>query len=182
VTLPIYLALHVAYGALMSIASSRRMMHEQTVLGLPFVFTLAPVALVSVPVAAVLMRFTGEWFLHGALYASFPIETERFHLGLTLVVGAMVVLATVVGHFAAIMAVSREMTRLGFLPVVVAGAIVALTLWIAPRSFVELAPGQALYAHPAALVSVSVPCCLIAAFLFLRARLATPVMQAGAPA
>ncbi|MFZ9889778.1 MAG: hypothetical protein ACO3JL_19965, partial [Myxococcota bacterium] len=86
-TLPLLLALHLGYGVVMAHAVERRVRAEGAVLGVPLVFAMLPVACVSVPLGAVLLRWAGGWFLHGAFLGEAGIAYERFHLGLMLVTG-----------------------------------------------------------------------------------------------
>ena len=64
-TLPIYLAAHLAFGALMAFAMRRRMQAEGELIAIPMLFAIVPVCLLTVPLGTALLRFSGGWFLHG---------------------------------------------------------------------------------------------------------------------
>ena len=177
-TLPLYAGLHLVYGAVMAFASERRMRAEGEVLGWPLVVTLLPVALVSAPVGAVLARFAGEWFFQGINVGAFPIEFERFHLGVLVTVGAIAALCTIVGNFAAIAFLSREARRAALVPVFVGLGIMCTAALIDPMGILEVRPRTPIFSHPAGLCSLAVPLCLAGAYLFARARLSTaPVVS-----
>ena len=86
-TLPLFLAVHLAYGVAMAFALFRRMHCEGEVLGVPLLWTLVPVGTVSFPTGAILLRYAGGWFLHGAFIGDGSVSYERFHLGLMFLVG-----------------------------------------------------------------------------------------------
>lgn len=175
-TLPLLLALHLAYGVLMAFAMERRMRAEGEVLGVPLLWTLLPVVAVSTPLGAVLLRWAGGWFLHGQLLGEGSITYERFHLGLMVGVGLAAGLCTVLGMFAAIAALSRGARRLALVPGLVALALAVGTLATDAEGVVELAGtrGRMLWAHPAGLVSLALVLSLLAAWAFARARLSVP--------
>ena len=183
-TLPIFLAVHLAYGALMAHVLMRRMRAEGEVLGIPLVVTLLPVGLLSAPLGTVLLRYAGGWFLHGALTGDGSIPYERFHLGLMLLVGVLAAACTVGGMFAVIAAVSRDRVKLGLAPFAVAGVIALVTIIADGADIVHVrgTNGRWLFLHPAGLVSLGVVAVLVAAVLYARARTATVMPRPVAPA
>jgi hypothetical protein len=173
-TLPLYAGLHLVYGAIMAFAAERRMRGEGEVLGWPLVVTLLPVALVSAPVGAILARFAGGWFFQGIDVTAFPIEFERFHLGILVTVGALAALCTIIGNFAAIAFLSRESRRVALVPVFLGIGIMCTAALVDPMGILEVRPDTPIFSHPAGLCSLAIPLCLAAAYFFVRARLSTP--------
>lgn len=175
-TFPIFCALHLAYGVLMAFAVFRRMRSEGEVLGVPLLFTLLPVGLVSAPVAAVQLRFAGGWFLHGALHGEGSIGFERFHLGLMFGTGLAAGLAAVAGMFFAVALLSRDRPRLAIAPVAVAVIAAGLTVALDPRgALIVTGTGKSVAQHPVGLVSLAAVLVLAAAWRFAVKRLSKPV-------
>lgn len=176
-TFPLYVCAHVLYGVLMAHAMEKRLRSEGEILGLPLLATLAPVALVSTPLGAILLRWAGGWFLHGALLGEGSIPYERFHIGLMVGVGLSAGIATVIGMFVAIAALSREARRVALLPAGVAALSAAIVLAVDARGVVEVTGtgGRMIWAHPAGLVSLALVVTLLAAWAFARARLSAPL-------
>lgn len=176
-TFPIYCALHLAYGALMTFAVWRRMRSEGEVLGVPLLWTLLPVGLFSAPVGAVLLRFSGRWFLHGALHGDGAIGFERWHLGLMFAVGLAAGLSAVVGMFFAVAFLSRDRPRAALAPVAAAAVIAGLVVLFDPQGVFVVAGtgGRTVLTHPVGLVSLANVLVLAAAWAFAARRLSTPV-------
>jgi len=175
--LVIFLALHLAYGGWMALILIRRMASEGAVLGIPLVVTFAPVALVSVPVAALLTRFAGAWFLAGLPIDMGSVTVERFFLGLTFLIGLATILSTLLGNFFTIVFISRDRRRPAFLPVVVGALIAVVSAVMAGASLVDVL-GRPLWLHPAGLLWVAVVACLVAATLWARGKGGEPVVEA----
>lgn len=175
-TVWMFLAVHVMYGALMARATVPRMLAEGAVLGAPLVVSLAPVALVSVPVGAMLSRFVGVYFLQGIPIEHDPIAFERFHLGVLLLVGLAVVGATILGHFFAVASASRDHRRVALLPVLFGALVIAVDIALDPRrvAFIDDTP---VVAHPVGLLTLAVVACLGAALLWGRAKGGVPATE-----
>lgn len=176
-TFPIYLCVHVLYGALMAHAMQKRLRSEGEILGVPLLVTLAPVALSSAPLGSVLFRWAGGWFVHGAFLGEGSIPYERFHLGLLAGVGVSAGLATVAGMFIAIAALTRNAPWVARAPIVVSLVVIALVAAIDRRGVFAVAGtgGRALWEHPAGVVSLAIGLSLVAGWAFARARLALPL-------
>lgn len=176
-TLPLYVCAHVFYGVFMAHAMERRLRSEGEILGLPLLCTLAPVASISTPLGAVLLRWAGGWFLHGAFLGEGSIPYERFHLGLMVGVGLAAGIATVVGMFVAIAALSRDARKVAWAPAGVALFGSVLVLALDARGVVEVAGtgGRMLWTHPVGLVSLALLVTLGASWAFARARLSAPL-------
>jgi hypothetical protein len=176
-TLPIFLAVHLAYGTLMAFAMERRMRSEGEVLGLPLVFALVPVAFVSAPLSAVLVRYAGGYFLHGAFVGSGSIEYERFQLGLLLAVGFAAGLVAALGLIFSVVLLSHDARRGALGPVAVAALGIVLTIALDASGVFVIAGtgGQTIVQHPVGLVALGVLLSLGASFLVARARLSAPI-------
>ncbi|MCC7070504.1 MAG: hypothetical protein IT383_04220 [Deltaproteobacteria bacterium] len=173
-TLPIFLALHLAWGALMAHLLMPRMRAEGVVLGVPLLYTLAPVGMVTAPLGAVLLRYAGGWYVHGAVTGNGSIAYERFHLGLLVLSGVLTALVTVGGMFFAIAMLSRDRPHLARAPYYVA-AFAALLTVVLDAVDVVIVPGSGgkwLFWHPAGLVSLAVLVVLGAAWRFGKLRVA----------
>ena len=182
VTLPIYLAVHLAYGAFMAQVFLRRMRSEDDVVGLPLVATLAPHALTA-PLGAVLLRYAGGWFLHGSLHGDGSIGYERFHLGIMILVGVLGGLCTVAGLFVGVAFLSRDRPREALAPVAIAALVCIIVVVLDGRGVfvVSGTQGRLLFFHPAGLISAAIPLVLVASWALARARLAEPTGPPGAP-
>lgn len=173
-TLPIFLAVHLAYGAAMASVMMRRMRAEGEVLGVPLLFTLAPVGMLTAPLGAVLLRYAGGWFVHGAVTGDGSIAYERFHLGLMIGSGVLACVVTVMGMFAVVAFLSRDMPRAARAPWYLAGFVTLLTVAL-DATDVAIIPGTGgrwLFLHPAGLVSLAVLAVLGAAYLYGKRRVA----------
>ena len=173
-TLPLFLALHLVYGTWMGLVLFPRMRAEGEVLGPPLLITLLPVAVVTAPVGALLLRYSGGWFLHGALIGEGNVTYERFHFGLLLLVGLGAGVATIAGMFHVVVFISRDRpgwARLPFwLALLAAGVVVAVD---AERIFtVAGTSGRMLWAHPAGLLSLALVVVLAGYVALTRARFA----------
>lgn len=179
-TLPIFLAVHLAYGAAMAHLLLRRMRVEGEVLGVPLLYTLAPVGMVTAPLGAVLLRYAGGWFVHGAVTGDGSIGYERFHLGLMIASGVLAGVVTVLGMFFVVGFLSRDMPRAARAPYYVAGFAALLTVALDAMDVIVVpgTGGRWLFAHPAGLVSLAVVIVLLAAYLYGKRRIA-PVDPAG---
>ena len=173
-TLPLFLALHLVYGTLMGFVLFPRMRAEGEVLGPPLLITLVPVAVVTAPVGAVLLRYTGGWFLHGALIGNGSVTYERFHFGLLLLVGLGAGLATVAGMFHVVVFISRERPGWARIPIWLGGiAALAVVAVDGPRILtVAGTNGRALWTHPAGLLSLALVVVLLGFVAVTRARFA----------
>lgn len=176
-TLPLVLALHLAYGALMAYATERRMRAEGEVLGWPLVATLTPVALVSAPVVALLTRYLPHYFLQGVPFSSWEGAWERYHLALMFGAAASTFVFTLVGNFIAIASLARDVRKPALIPFAAAAATVVAVFVVDGRSVLEVSAGSPVHTHPAGLLSLAVLACLGAAYTFARARLARPVQR-----
>lgn len=179
-TLPIFLAVHLAYGAAMAHVLMRRMRAEGEVLGVPLLYTLAPVGMLTAPLGAVLLRYSGGWFVHGAVTGDGSIGYERFHLGLMIATGVLAGVVTVAGMFFVVAFLSRDMTRAARGPYYFAGFAALLTV-VLDATDVAIIPGTGgrwLFMHPAGLVSLAVLAGLSAAYLYGKRRIA-PVLPQG---
>ncbi|MCP4503523.1 MAG: hypothetical protein GY822_26625 [Deltaproteobacteria bacterium] len=176
-TLSILLAVHLAYGALLAFTTFPRMRSEGEVLGWPLVFTLLPVGLASFPLSAVLLRYAGGWFLHGALIGEHRISFERFHLGFMFGVGALLVLATLAGNFLVVVFLSREKSKAARLPYALAFLVVFGTLiWQGAAAWtIHGTQGVRIWEHPAGLVSVANLLFLVAGWWWGKQKLSRPI-------
>jgi hypothetical protein len=177
-TFSLFLALHLAYGGWMALILIRRMASEGAVLGIPLVVTFLPVALVSVPIAALLTRFAGPWFLQGLPVDKLAIPLERFHLGLLLAVGTLTVLSTLLGNFFTIIFISRDRPKPALVPLIVAGLTAVTIVFVSGARLFDVA-GRPLWMHPAGLLSLAVVACLVAATLWARGKGGEPVAEAA---
>lgn len=173
-TFPIFCAVHLIYGAVIAYLAKPRMMHDGEVLGWPLVATLTPVALISVPLGAVLTRYNGPWFFQGISLDEYMIQFERFHLAVILFVAACATLCTLAGKFFAIAFVSRDIPRYGLIPIGV--GVLSIVLFVAFGFDHVLHPtaDSSLPTHPTGVVSLAIALCLFASVLFVRARLSRP--------
>jgi CBS domain-containing protein len=180
-TLPILFAVHLVYGALMAFIMERRMRSEGEVLGLPLVLALLPVAVVSTPMSAVLVRWSAGWFLHGFTLGEASIAYERFHLGIIMGVGLLLGITTAGALVFAIALLSRDARRLALLPAALGGLLVALVLLLDGRGAVLVAGAgnKLVFLHPTGFVSLGIGLALFAACLFARARLSAPLEARG---
>jgi hypothetical protein len=179
-TLPVYLAAHLIYGMLMGSALLRRMRAEGEVIGVPLLVTLGPVAMLTAPLGAVLLRYAGGWFLHGQLLGDGGIAYERFHFGLMIAVGICAGLATVGGMFFAIAVLSRDKPRMVRLVVVL--VVVALALVVDRGDIASMmdfrqggGPPSWILRHPAAVVSLAVAAVLAGSHQYAKKKIA-PVL------
>lgn len=182
-TLPLYLAVHLVYGAVMGRELLRRMRAEGEVLGVPLLVTLAPVCVASAPLGAVLVRYTGAWFLHGAFLGDEGIAYERFQLGLMVAIGLAAGLATVAGLFFSVAVLSRNQQRLASMPSVVAALVLVITLSLDGGDVVRIpgTGGRWIFLHPAGLVSLAIVAILVAVYLYARARTALVMPKPAGP-
>lgn len=183
-TLPIYIAAHLVYGASMGRLLLRRMRAECEVVGIPLIVTLAPVCLATVPLGAVLLRYAGSWFLHGMFEGEGVVAFERFHLGLMLAVGSAAVAATLFGLLLVLAVLTRDRPRLANIPFALAGLLTFIPLVLDGRD-VLMVPGTLgrwVFLHPAGLVSVAVAGGLLSGWLFARARTAHVMPRPRGPA
>jgi hypothetical protein len=176
VTFPLYLVAHLVYGALMAALFLPRMRVEGDVVGIPLVATLAPVGVLTAPLGAVLLRYTGGWFLHGVMIGDGSIEYERFHLGLMVLLGLLAGACTVGGMFYGIAVLSREKPKLAMLPYGLGVVVLVLVLALDAKDVIVVAgtSGRSLFLHPAGLVSLAIVSVLAASYLYARARLSEP--------
>jgi hypothetical protein len=163
-TLPLFLALHVVYGTLMGRVLFPRMRAEGEVVGAPLLMALAPVALISAPVGALLVRYAGGWFLHGWLMGDGSVGYERYHLGLLMLIGALAGAATIAGLFFILATASRDRHDVRNAPLWAAGVVAAVVLVLDGRDVFAIAgtQGRHLWSHPAGLLSVVVVAVLVA--------------------
>ncbi len=173
-TFPIFCAVHLIYGAVIAYLAKPRMMHDGEVLGWPLVATLAPVALVSVPLGAVLTRYNGDWFFQGVDLSSYAVSFERFHLAVLLFVAACATLCTLAGKFFTIAFISRDIAKYGLIPIGLGVLSIILFVAFGFEHVWHPSPGTPLVTHPAGVVSLGIGLCLLAAVLFVRARLSRP--------
>lgn len=174
-TLPVFLAFHLIYGTLMGFVLFPRMRVEGEVLGPPLLITLLPVALVTAPVGAVLLRYAGGWFLHGALVGNGSVAYERFHFGLLLLVGFGAGLLTIAGMFNVVVFMSRGHPRWARLPIFL-GLLTTAAVAIADGGGIITVAGthgRALWQHPVGLLSLAVVLVLSAWVWVARVRFAT---------
>ncbi len=176
-TLPFLLALHLVYGVAMAFVMERRMRSEGEVLGLPLVFAMTPVAFVSTPMSAVLARWSSGWFFHGLFLGDASLAYERFHLGIMMGIGVLEGLMAAAALVFSIAVLSRDARRLALAPVGLAALIALLTIVLAGNDAVVIAGtgGDTVFTHPAGLVSLAIALGLVAAWLFARARLSSPI-------
>lgn len=174
-TFPVFLCVHMLYGTLMAYTMEKRMRSEGTVLSWPLLWTLLPVALVSTPLGAVLARWAGGWFFHGAFLGDNAIPYERYHLGLMMAVGLAVQAVTVVATCFSIGALSRDARMWARLPWLIALVLLSIVLVSDARHvFVVTGTDQALWGHPAGLLSLAVIGGLFMAWRYARRRLSEP--------
>jgi hypothetical protein len=174
-TFPIFLTAHLVYGVLMAFAMERRMRSEGEVLGLPMVWLLVPVAFVSAPLGAVMLRYMSEWFLHGA-FAADHVGFERFQLGWMIAVGVSAGISSVFGLLFSIAFLSRDARKVAWAPVGV-GALFVIVLLILDARGLFVVGDAPVYAHPAGLVSLAIVLSLGAGWLLARARLSAPLVR-----
>lgn len=176
-TLPLLLALHLVYGVAMAFAMERRMRSEGEVLGLPLVLAMAPVAIVSTPLSAVLARWAAGWFFHGVFLGEGSVPYERFHLGIMMGIGALQGLMAAAALVFSIALLSRDARRLALAPLGVAALIALLVLVLDAEGAYVIAGtgGRTVLNHPAGLVSGAIALGLLAAWLFARARMSAPL-------
>jgi hypothetical protein len=154
-TFPLYLAVHLVYGALMAWVMERRLRSEGEVLGVPLVVTLVPVAFVSAPVGAIFVRWAGGWFLHGAFLANGAYVYERFHLGIMIGVAFLAGVSTVFGMFVTIAFLSRESKALASIPFGLAGVVLLVFLILDGSALVSVrGSGEMVWSHPVGLLTV----------------------------
>ncbi len=180
-TLPLFLAMHLVYGTLMGLVLFPRMRAEGEVLGPPLLLMLIPVAVVTAPVGAVLLRYCGGWFLHGAFVGEGNVFYERYHFGLLLLVGLGAGLATIAGMFHVVAFISRDRPGLARAPIY-ASAVIALAVFaVDGRNVITVVGtnGRHLWAHPAGLLSLAVVVVLVGYVGFARARLASVSSMPG---
>lgn len=159
----------------MAYAMEKRMRSDGTVLAFPLLWTLLPVALVSTPLGAVLSRWAGGWFFHGAFMGDNAIAYERYHLGLMMGVGLAVQTVTLAAACFSIAALSRDARQLARLPGLLAGFGMFLLWWHeGPRMFVITGTEQGVWRHPAGFLSLGVVVALVAAWRYARWRLSEP--------
>lgn len=174
-TFPVFLSIHMLYGTLMAYTMEKRMRSEGTVLSLPLLWTLLPVALVSTPLGAVLVRWAGGWFFHGAFMGENAIPYERYHLGLMMGVGLTVQAVTLLATCFSIGALSRDARMWARLPWLSALVLLAVVLVLdASHVFVVTGTDQALWGHPAGLLSLGVLSALVMAWRYAHRRLSKP--------
>ncbi len=173
-TLPLFLVLHLVYGTVMGLVLFPRMRAEGEVLGPSLLLTLLPVALVTAPVGAVLLRYSGGWFLHGALIGHGSVAYERFHFGLLLLVGLGAGLTTVTGMFHVVVVSSRDRPQWARAPIWVGALAATAVVALDGRHIIIVAgtEGRALWSHPAGLLSAALVVVLAAMVALTRARFA----------
>jgi hypothetical protein len=171
-TLPLFLAFHLVYGTLIGRVLFQRMRAEGEVLGTPLLLALSPVAVISAPVGALLVRYCGGWFLHGWLLGDDAVAYERFHLGLLLLCGTGAALATLGGLLFIVATASRERHELRNAPLWLAAAVALMTLGLDGGDVLRIAGshGRHLWSHPAGLLSLVVVVSLYAWLNVTRAR------------
>lgn len=182
-TLPLFLALHLVYGTAMGLVLFPRMRAEGEVLGPPLLTMLVPVALVTAPVGAVLLRYSGGWFLHGAFIGEGNVAYERFHFGLLLLVGLGAALATIAGMFNVVIFVSRDKPALARATFYVAAAAGLATIGLDAKNIITIVGtnGRHLWQHPAGLLSLAVVVVLGAFVALTKARFATVPSRTSRP-
>jgi len=173
-TLPLFLAMHLVYGTAMGLVLWPRMRAEGEVLGPPLLLMLLPVAAVTAPVGAILLRYSGGWFLHGAFVGDGNIAYERFHFGLLLLVGLAAGLSTIAGMFTVVIFVSRNRPSMARLPFYLASVVVIAVVGLDGKHVITVigTNGRALWLHPAGLLSLAVVVVLVAFVALTRARFA----------
>jgi hypothetical protein len=156
-TLPLFLAAHVVYGTVMGFVFSKRMRAEGEVLGLPLVLALVPVALITAPMGALLLRYSGEWFVQGQLGSAY-VTFERFHLGLMLGLLLVAHLCVAVSLIFSVALLSRGSPRTALIPSIVAVPLALAAAMIAPGSVWKMAgtEGPYIWQHAAGALSVGV--------------------------
>jgi hypothetical protein len=157
-TLPLFLALHLVYGTLIGRVLFPRMRAEGEVVGVPLLLALVPVAVLSAPLGALLVRYAGGWFLHGWLMGDGAVAYERFHFGLLLLSGTGAAIFSVVGVFFIVATASRDRHDVRNVPLWVALAITLLVLVFDGGDVVRIAgtQGRHIWSHPVGLFSVAV--------------------------
>lgn len=179
-TLPIFLAAHLVYGAIMGRLLLRRMRAEDEVLGIPLVVTLLPVCVATAPLGGALLRYAGVWFLHGAFRGEGSVFYERFHFGLMLAIGIAAGVFTILGMFFVIAVLTRDRPNLAIVPTGVAGAVLLLTVALDGGDLIRVpGTGRWLFLHPAGLVSLAIAAVLVATALYARARTALVMPRPG---
>lgn len=159
----------------MAYAMEKRMRHDGTVLALPLVWTLVPVALVSTPLGAVLARWAGGWFFHGAFLGDNAIPYERYHLGLMMGAGLAVILVTILATCFCVGALSRDARWVARLPMLLAvGSLLFLIFRDGAGLFVITGTQQRVWSHPAGLLSLGVVVALVLAWRYARLRFSEP--------
>jgi hypothetical protein len=182
-TLPLFLAAHLVYGAIMGRVLLKRMRAEDEVLGVPLLVTLVPVCVGTAPLGAVLLRYAGGWFLHGALLGDGNIAYERFHFGLMIATGVAAGVSTIAGMFFVIAVLTRDRPALAYGPWAAAALIGLVVGAVDGANIVRVAgtDGRWLFLHPAGLVSLAVLLVLVASALYARARTATVLPRPVGP-
>jgi hypothetical protein len=157
-TLPLFLALHLVYGTLIGRVLFPRMRAEGEVVGIPLLLALVPVALISAPLGALLVRYAGGWFLHGWLLGDGGLAYERFHFGLLLLSGTGAAAFTVAGLFFIVATASRDRHDVRNVPIWIALVITLSVLVLDGGDVVRIAgtQGRHLWSHPVGLFSLAV--------------------------
>jgi len=174
VTLPLFLALHLVYGTLVGRVMFPRMRAEGEVLGPPLLIMLLPVALVTAPIAAVFVRYSSGWFLHGALTGEGNVLYERFHMGLLLAVIILAGVFTCAGVVNVAVWASRDRPRLARAGLWVAVAALVLTAALDLDGLITIkgTGGRHLWSHPVGLLSLAAVVVLGAWVAVCKARFA----------
>jgi hypothetical protein len=180
-TLPLYLAIHLAYGCAMGFVLLPRMRAEGEVIGVPLVVAIAPIGLLTAPIGAVLLRYAGGWFLHGSLIGDGSVVYERFHLGLMVLVGVLAGVSATIGLLFVVALLSRDRARVAQVPYAVAIIVTALVIGLDGQNVWHVAgtKGRVLATHPVGLFSVAVVLVLASTVWWAKRRLPAPPRGLG---
>lgn len=173
-TLPLFLCLHLVYGTLMGLVLFPRMRAEGEVLGPPLLLTLAPPALLTSPIGAVLLRYAGGWFCHGFFLGDGNATYERFHLGLLLAVGGGALVCTLLGVVNVVWFQSRTRPALARAPIYLAAVVAVAVVAVDFHDVVTIVGtnGRHLWSHPVGLLSVATAMILGGFVVLTKARFA----------
>lgn len=180
-TLPLFLALHLVYGTLVGRVLFPRMRAEGEVLGAPLLISLVPVALVSAPVGAIFMRYSGGWFLHGLMVGEGNIAYERFHFGLLLLVILGAGFVSTIGLVSVVVFASRDREQLAWSMGAVAAVVAVVTIGLDGKDIINIVGthGRHLWNHPTGVLSVAVVVVLMAWVVVVKRKFADVPKQTG---
>ena len=174
---PLYLIIHVVYGGLMAFIMERRLRSEGEVLGVPLVASLVPVAFVSAPIGAMLVRWSGNWFLHGAFQAGGAYTFERYQLGIMIVVAFLAGVATIFGLFISIAFLSRDARIAAATPFIISAIAIGATGFLAGSQIWRVSAERVVWMHPVGALSLVLVVAMALALVLARRHLSAPLQK-----